>query len=107
MRLVVRLVAVMLAGGALLSLYAVLVFGNRVGFTHILRFPGVTSLTIVLWIVTTIGGPIAAIQLWRFKRSGWTLGLIVFAVGLLYDTVGLVMIRAPVAHLPSIALNTT
>jgi hypothetical protein len=64
--------------------------------------------TIVLWmIVTIVGGPIASIQPWRFKRVGRTVGLPVFAVGLLYYTVGFVMFRGPGAHLPSIAVNAT
>jgi hypothetical protein len=96
----------MLAGIAIFTLYAFVVFVSAVGFTHILRFPGLLVFTIVLWIATIVGGPIAAIQLWRFKRSGWTVELIVFAVGLLYYMVGFAMFRGPGANLPSIAVNT-
>jgi len=105
MRILVRLAAVMLAGIALFTLYAFLIFVSRVGFTHIVRFPGLMTFTIVLWIVTIIGGTIASIQLWRFKRVGWVVGLVVFSVGLLYYTVGFIMFRRPGADLPSVAVN--
>lgn len=107
MRILVRLAAVMLAGIALFTLYAFLVFVSRIGFTHIVGFPGLMIFTIVLWIMTVVGGPIAAIQLWRFKRAGWMVGLVVFGVGLLYYTLGFAMFRGPGAHLPSIAVNAT
>ena len=97
----------MLAGIALFTLYAFLVFVSRIGFTHIVGFPGLMGSTIVLWVVTIVGGPIAATQLWRFKRVGWALGLVVFGVGLLYYTAGVAMFRGPGAHLPSIAVNAT
>jgi hypothetical protein len=75
-----------------------------VGFT---QFFGMPTLTIVLWIVTVVGGPIAAIQPWRFKKSGWAIGLIVFLFGFLNDTVGFVLFPGSrTHHLPSIALNT-
>ena len=104
MRIVVRVAAVMLAGIAFVMLYALMVFASRVGFEHILRFPGLLAETIVLWIATIVGGPIAAIQLWRFRRSGWAVGLVVFGVGLLYHTVGFALFRGPGAHLPSTAV---
>ncbi|SRR6266480_579548 len=107
MRIVVRLASVRLVGIALFALYAFMVFVSRVGFTQVLQFPGLMVFTIVLWAVTIVGGPIAAIQLWRFKRSGWTVGLVVFGVGLLYYTVGFATFRGPGAHLPSIAVNAT
>ena len=44
------------------------------------------AFTIVTWLMTTVGGPVAAMQLWRCKSSGWTIGLIVFAVDLLFQT---------------------
>src|SRR5215470_12370718 len=107
MRISVRLVAVMLvAQGPLGSLFLFLTLGNRAGFANILQFFPVPALTIVLLTVDTVGGLIAAIQLWRFKKSGWTMGFIVFSVGLLYD-LGSLMFPEPKVNPPIIAVSTT
>ena len=95
----------MLAGVGLLTLLAVLVLGYHNGFAKVVRFPGVTAFTIVTSLLTMVGGPVGAIQLWRCKSSGWTIGLIVFAVDLLFQTAGLVTFRRPGVHLSSVALN--
>jgi hypothetical protein len=100
MRIAVRLVAVMLAGLGLLSVFAFLVLGHRVGFAYVVRFPGVTVFTILARVVTTVGGPIAAIQLWRSKSSGWTIGLVVSGLGLLADIFGIVTFPKPASVFP-------
>jgi hypothetical protein len=95
----------LVAQGPLASLVLFLVLGNRAGFANIVQFFPVPALTIVLLTVDTVGGLIAAIQLWRFKKSGWTMGLIVFLVGLLNDLASL-MFPAPKANPPVIAVST-
>jgi len=105
MRIAVRLVTLMLAGVGFLSLFAVLILGHRSGFSNLVRFPGVTAFTIATWIVTTVGSLVAAIQLGRCKSSGWTIGLIVFGIDLLFQTTGFVTFRRPGVHLSSVALN--
>ena len=105
MRIAVRLVTLMLAGVGLLSLFAVLILGHRSGFTNVVRFPGMTPFTIANFIVTTVGSLVAAIQLWRGKSSGWTTGLIVFGIDLLFQTAGLVTFLRPGVPLSSVALN--
>jgi hypothetical protein len=96
----------MLAAAALFTLYACLVFVGSIGLRHFSQFPGLMSSTVVLWIVTIFGGPIAAIQLWRSRKSGWLIGLVVFAVGLLYHTVDFAVFRGPGAYLPVIVAAT-
>ena len=96
----------MLAAAALFTLYACLVFVGSMGLRHFSQFPGLMSSTVVLWIVTIFGGPIAAIQLWRSRKSGWLIGLVVFAVGLLYYTVGFAVFGGPGAYLPVIVVAT-
>jgi len=106
MRTSVRLAAVMLvAQGPLTSLFLFLMLGNRAGFANILQFSPVPALTIVLSTVDTVGGVAAGIQLWRFKKSGWTIGLIVFIVGLLND-LGSLMFPGPKATPLIIAVST-
>ena len=104
MRIVVRLAAVWLAGIAFLTLSGLIVLVSRRGFTHLALFSGLMVFDLVL---TIVGGPIAAIQLWRFKRSGRTVGLIVFGVRLFYSTVGLAMFPVPGARLPYVAVSAT
>ena len=106
MRIAVRLVAVMLAGLGLLSLFAFLVLGHRVGFAYVVRSPSVTAFTILAWVVTTVGGPVAAVQLWRSKNSGWTIGLVVFALGLVADIVAILTFPKPGVRLSAVTLNT-
>jgi len=84
----------LVAQGPLASLLVLLMLGNRAGFSNIVQFFPVPALTFVLLAVNDVGGLIAAIQLWRFKKSGWTIGLIVLVVGLLND-LGSVMFPWP------------
>jgi hypothetical protein len=100
----VKLAALMLAAAALFTFYACLVFVGSIGLRHFSQFPGLMAITVVLWIVTIGGGPIAAIGLWRSRRSGWLIGLVVFAVGLLYYTVGYGVFGGPGAYLPVIVV---
>ena len=106
MRKSVTLVSAMLvAQGPLASLFLFLMLGNRAGFANIPQFFPMPVLTIVLLTVDTVGG-LAAIQLWRFKKSGWTLGFIVFSVGLLND-LGSLMFPGPKVTPSIIAASAT
>lgn len=104
MHIAVRLAAVMLASSALLTLSGLAIFVSRLGFARVVLFP---RLMLFADAVTIVGGLIAAIQLWRFKRSGWTVGLVVFGVELFYQTVGLAILREPGARLPGIVAVAT
>jgi len=105
MRIALRLVALTLAGDGLLSLGGVLVLGHRFGLTNAVRFPGATAFTLANLLVHTVGSPVAAIQLWRCKSNGWAIGLIVFAVDLLFQARALLTPRGPGVHLPSVAFS--
>jgi len=85
MRRLVRLASGLLAATVVYELNAVWIFTVRADIiTHTMRFPGsLLILTLVLWIVTIVGGSIAARRLWRFQRRGLALGLLVFGAGLL------------------------
>ncbi len=104
MHIVVRLAAVMLTSSALITLSGLMIVVSRLGFAHVLLFP---RLMLFADAVTIVGGLIAAIQLWRFKRSGWTVGLVVFGVELFYQTVGLAILQEPGARLPGIVAVAT
>jgi hypothetical protein len=101
----------MLAAAALFTLYACLVFVGSVGFRHFSQFPGLMSMTVVLWIVTIVGGPIAAVGLWRSRRGGWLIGLAVFAafggpgaylpvvvLAIAFHLVGIVLLSLPASR---------
>src|SRR4029450_3344038 len=105
MRIVLRVVAVVLGALGLFTLFGFVVFAGQVGFANVPRFPGLMALTLVLWVVTIIGAPVAAVQLRRLKRSGWMLGLLVFGCGLFYYTVGFALFRGPGASVPTIGVN--
>ena len=104
MHIAVRLAAVMLASSALLTLSGLTIFVSRFGVARVVLFP---RLMLFADAVTIVGGLIGAIQLWRFKQSGWTVGLVVFGVELLYETVGLAILWEPGARLPGIVAVAT
>ena len=96
----------MLAGTWLSYFFVFLVLGHRVGFTDVVRLPGVTVFTVIDWVVTTVGAPVAAVQLWRSKSSGWTIGLVVFALSLVTDIVAIMTSPTPGVGLSAVTLRT-
>jgi hypothetical protein len=55
------------------------------------------GLTIVGWLIALVAGPVATVQLWRFRQSGRHAGIVLFGSGLAYYLVGLLALRSPEA----------
>lgn len=97
MRLLIRLVAVLAAVSVLGTVWFVAAFAAAGGIRGLLASGLLGSLTIVGWAIALIAGPIATVQLWRFRQSGRRAGIVLFGYGLAYYLVGLVALRSPEA----------
>jgi len=107
MRVLIKGVAVLAAAAVLITVWFVAAFAARAGMGPLIR-PGILgALTLMGWIVTLVCGPIAAVQLWRFRESGRRAGIILFGFGLAYYVVGLVALRGPGASIKHIAAAAT
>ena len=104
MRAMIRVVAI-LAGMSLMGtigLIAMLV--SRVGLSTIASAGALGVLTIIGWAITLTAGPVATVQLWRFRETGRRAGIILFGYGLAYYVVGGLILRAPNAPVASIVV---
>ena len=102
MRFLIRVVAVLAAASVLMTVWFVAAFAARAGMGPLLRSGILGGLTLLGWVVTLVSGPIAAVQLWRFRESGRRAGIILFGFGLAYYLVGLVAVRGPGASIRQI-----
>lgn len=101
MRILIRAIAVLAAvsvAGTILFIAVFVAAGGFRGLTSSLL--GVA--TLVGWLVTLVCGPIAAVQLWRLRRSGRTAGIVMFGYGLAYYILGLLWLRTADAAVPQI-----
>jgi hypothetical protein len=96
--LLIRIVAVLAGVSVLFTLWFVAAFAAAGGLGALLASGLLGGLTIVGWVITLVMGPIAAVQLWRFRDSGRRAGIILFGYGLAYYVVGLLdALRSPEA----------
>jgi hypothetical protein len=105
MPVVLRLLALLLGALALFQLYGIGLFATSIGLARLRLHPGLMALTIVCWAIVVIGGAIAAIQLWRLRRSGWWAALAVFSAGFLYYALGFLLFRGPGASPSTVAIH--
>ena len=97
MPLLLRVVAATAAASLILTIWLILQLVIPRGIQPLLDTGPLGFLTLAGWAVTLLVGPVAAVQLWRLRRSGRIAALVVFGFGLLYYTVGLIWLRAPQA----------
>jgi hypothetical protein len=104
MRLLIRIVAILAAVSVLGTLWFVAAFAAGGGLRALLTSGLLGGLTIVGWAIALVAGPVAAVQLWRFRDSGRRAGIVLFGYGLAYYLVGLLALRAPEASAAQILL---
>jgi hypothetical protein len=102
MRLLIRIVAVLAAVSALGTVWLVAAFAAAGGLRALLASGMLGVLTIVGWVIALVAGPVAAVQLWRFRPSGRRAGILLFGYGLAYYLVGLLALRSPEASIRQI-----
>jgi hypothetical protein len=96
-RLLIRIVAVLSAFSVAGTVWFIAAFAAAGGMQELLSSGALGILTIACWCVVLLAGPVAAVQLWRFRRSGRRAGLVLFGTSVLYYGVGLLALRAPEA----------
>jgi hypothetical protein len=84
------------------TFWFVAAFASRGGLGALLRSGLLGGLTVVGWLITLVVGPVAAVQLWRFRESGRRAGIVLFGFGCVYYVVGLLVLRAPGASIGQI-----
>ena len=93
--------AVLAAVSVLGTLWFIAAFGAAGRLGPLVRTGVLGGLTIVGWAVTLFVGPVAAVQLWRFRESGRRAGIIFFGSGVAYYVVGFPL-RSPEASIKPI-----
>ena len=107
MRLLVRLVAVLAAASVVLTLFFIPGFASAGGLRALVTSGALGVLTIVGWVITLVMGPIAAVQLWRFRETGRRAGIIMFGYGLAYYLIGALGLRSSEASIGQIVIAAT
>jgi hypothetical protein len=97
MRFLIRVVAVLAAVSVLGTVWFVAAFAATGGLRALVTSGLLGALTIVGWVIALVVGPVAAVQLWRFRPGGRSAGIILFGYGLAYYLVGLLALRSPEA----------
>jgi len=102
MRLLIRIVAVFSAVSFLGTVWFVAAFASAGGVRTLLGSGLLGGLTIAGWVIALVVGPVATVQLWRFRQSGRRAGIVLFGYGLAYYLVGLLALRSPEAAIGQI-----
>ena len=97
MRVLIRIVAAFAAVSVLGTAWIVAAFAAAGGLRALPSSGLLGGLTIVGWVIALVVGPVAAVQLWRFRQSGRRAGIILFGFGLAYYLLGLLALRSPEA----------
>ena len=107
MRLTIRLVAVLAALSVAGTVWFVVGFAMAGGLRALLATGALGGLTIVGWLITLVAGPVAAMQLWRFRPIGRRAGIVLFGYGIAYYVIGLLALRSPESSAWQICVRAT
>jgi hypothetical protein len=102
MRLAVRGVAVLAALSFSATLAFIAGFARGGGAAALVSRGAFGVATIIGWAIALTAGPLAAVELWRFRERGRIAGLILFGWGVLYYAAGMVAWRSSAAPLTPI-----
>ena len=95
MRLLIRVVAILAGLSVFGTVWFIAAFPGVSGLRALLSAGLLGGLTLVEWVIALVAGPVAAVQLWRFRESGRHAGIVLFGYGLAYYVVGLFVLRTP------------
>jgi len=102
MRILLRIVAVVVALAVVLMALMIVQFTVVGSFMTFGRSGALGILTIAAWLAVLTCGPVAAVQLWRLRRVGLSLATMLCAIGVAYFLVGLFFLRTAEAPLTPI-----
>jgi hypothetical protein len=98
MKIVLRVIAFVIALGVALQAAFIYQFALRGGVGSLVRSGSALGVTtIVGWLLVLTAGPVAAIQLWRLRRIGLFLSAALFGIALIYYVIGFLFLRHPEA----------
>jgi hypothetical protein len=80
MRVLIRIVAVLTALSVLCTVWFVAAIAVAGGLRELLASGLLGGLTIVGWVIALVVGPVATVQLWRFRENGRRAGVIFFGM---------------------------
>lgn len=86
MRIFLRVIAVVIAMAVVLTALMIVQFTFTGGLDDLVRFGVLGFGTIAGWLITLTAGPIAAVQLWRLRRVGLALAVMLCAIALAYSS---------------------
>ena len=101
MRVLLRIIAALTALGVFTTAWFALWFWSTGRMPLLLTSPALAIMTLAGWAIVLTVGPVAAVQLWRFKPVGLRLSALLFAIGSVYYLGG-IFVRTPDARLSGI-----
>lgn len=104
MRALIKTIAVFVAVSVLATMWFIVAITANGSLPSLFDAGALGVLTLAGWAVSLVAGPIAAVQLWRLRKSGRTAGLIFFGSGLAYYVLGVLWLRAPEASIKMIVV---
>jgi hypothetical protein len=107
LRILIRIVAVLAGISFLATVWFVAAFVGAGGLRRLLTSGLLGGMTCIGWVIALVAGPVAAVQLWRFRPTGRRAGIVLFGYGFAYYLVGLLALRSPEAPIGQIVGATT
>jgi hypothetical protein len=104
MKIALRVIACVIAVAAIETAVLVAQIALLGGIGPLIRSGGLGITTIAAWLVVLAAGPVAAIQLWRLRRGGLFLALILCGIASAYYMAGLLFLRVPDAPLTPVVV---
>lgn len=97
MRIALRVIACVIAIAVIQTavLIAQLPWGGGLG--PLVRSGALGLTTMAGWLIVLTAGPLAAIQLWRLRRSGLFVAVTLCGIAFTYYVIGLMFLRSPEA----------
>ena len=92
MRILFRIIAVVIALAVVVTALAIVQLAVIGSIVAVARSGALGALTIAGWLATLTLGPVAAVQLWRLRRTGLTLTTMLCAIAIAYLLIGLVFL---------------
>src|SRR5215471_17289815 len=104
MRIVIRAVAILAALSFSVTLAFIALTVRTGGLTDLLSRGAFGAATAFGWGVTLTAGPLAAVELWRFRERGRRAGIVMFGSSMLYYVIGALTWRSPSVPIAPILL---
>jgi hypothetical protein len=108
MRILLRVIAVIIAVAVILTVKLVWRFWHLGGFKTLIATGTFGWITIFGWLIALVLGPFATVQLWRFREIGRITSLVLLGYNILYYGMGWVFLRGrtPISYAPTFLMTT-